>query len=108
MASTVYLARLDDVDDDKQCLTAVDAVWNAAKGEEIVKHGDVYSVRVHRVPGNGPFWGLTIWMSHDTEGNPWVDSLDAGGDYEDGAFYLWVDPSNLYAKTPAADDEVPF
>jgi len=74
---------------------------------EIAKHGDVYSVRAHRVPGNGPFWGLTIWMSHDTEGNSWVDSIAAGGDYEDGAFYLWVDPSAPYAKAPAAD-EVPF
>jgi hypothetical protein len=74
---------------------------------EIAKHGDVYSVRVHRVPGNGPFWALTIWMAHDTEGNPWVDSIAAGGDYEDGAFYLWVDPSDPVVKTPAAD-EVPF
>ena len=75
---------------------------------EIAKHGDVYLVRVHYVPSKpAAFWGLTIWMSHDTEGNPWVDSLDAGGDYEDGAFYLWVDPPVPYAKTRAAD-EVPF
>jgi len=74
---------------------------------EIAKHGDVYSVRAHYVPGKpAPFWALTIWMQTDTEGNPWVDSTTAGGDYEDGAFYLWVDP---VVKTPnEVPAEVPF
>ena len=47
MSSTVYFAPLDDVGDEKKCVAAVDAVWNAVKGEEMVKRGAAMAVKMH-------------------------------------------------------------